>query len=602
MRTYGTADLVDGVWQLMVEPHVAIRLKRLFSRIGNQFGVIEIRDSDEVCRDLFWFTQRYPLKISDPAHLQREATAFDTRTADFAGVLTGRIVPREFEMALPAREYQRIAADLALRTRGLLVADDLGLGKTAVAIAMLTDPRTRPALVVTLTHLPKQWEREIAKFVPDMRVHVVTKGSPYDIAWAARKKLRVSGGGDELEELDPEFPDVVVMNYQKLSGWAETLSPVIKSAVFDEAQELRRSGSQKAAAARHLAGAAEFVLGLSATPIYNYGGEIYNVMEVICPEKLGTWVEFATEWCGTKWADRERAPIKEPKAFGTYVREQGLMIRRTRAEVRRELPPLLKIPHHVESDPEALDAIEKDVSELAKLVLSAATRIERRDAAGELDWKLRQATGIAKAPYVADFVKMLLGGGAQKVLLYGWHRDVYEIWKSKLKDHKPVMYTGSESPTQKDKAFALFNDPISGHDVLMMSLRAGAGLDGLQYGECTTIVFGELDWSPAVHDQNIGRVHRDGQADHVTAYFLIADSGSDPVVADTLGLKRAQIDGLQDPTGSLVERLEAGGGNVKKMAEEYLKQRGISLPARTSVPESDEASLTASAAESIPGE
>jgi hypothetical protein len=46
---------------------------------------------------------------------------------------------------------------------------------------------------------------------------------------------------------------------------------------------------------------------------------------------------------------------------------------------------------------------------------------------------LRQATGIAKAPFVADFVRLLVESG-EKVLLYGWHREVYSIWRDKLKD------------------------------------------------------------------------------------------------------------------------------------------------------------------------
>jgi hypothetical protein len=44
---------------------------------------------------------------------------------------------------------------------------------------------------------------------------------------------------------------------------------------------------------------------------------------------------------------------------------------------------------------------------------------------GDFDWKMRQATGIAKAPYVAEFVKLLLES-EQKVVLFGWHRDVYD--------------------------------------------------------------------------------------------------------------------------------------------------------------------------------
>jgi hypothetical protein len=61
-----------------------------------------------------------------------------------------------------------------------------------------------------------------------------------------------------------------------------------------------------------------------------------------------------------------------------------------------------------------------------------------------------------------------------------------------------------------------------------MSLRAGSGLDGLQQ-VCKVGVFGELDWSPGIHDQCEGRYHRDGQTEPSVSYFLVSDVGSDPV-------------------------------------------------------------------------
>jgi SNF2 family DNA or RNA helicase len=171
----------------------------------------------------------------------------------------------------------------------------------------------------------------------------------------------------------------------------------------------------------------------------------------------------------------------------------------------------------------------------------------------------------------------LLVESGEKVVLFGWHREVYALWMDRLSDLKPALYTGTESPTQKEQARDRF---INGEaPILIMSLRAGAGLDGLQH-TCRTVVFGELDWSPGVHEQCVGRIHRDGQPDPVVAYFLIAEHGSDPVIADVLQLKRQQVDGVRDPYASLVERvesLEAGGERVKKLAETYLKQRPGSL-------------------------
>ncbi|MFH4324717.1 SNF2-related protein, partial [Acinetobacter baumannii] len=97
---------------------------------------------------------------------------------------------------------------------------------------------------------------------------------------------------------------------------------------------------------------AELRLGLSATPIYNYGDEFYNIIEILRPDSLGTATEFAREWCS------HEKRINDPKAFGMFLRDEGLMLRRTRADVNRELPPVQIIPQYVESDPKVLDQIK----------------------------------------------------------------------------------------------------------------------------------------------------------------------------------------------------------------------------------------------------
>lgn len=539
-----------------------MRLKRVFGKLDTaSHGQHRISDSIENARDLEWFLSRYPMTMNsaDAERLSERVARHRERETLVDGLLSRRIQPQPFDLAIPARDYQKIAAALALETRGLLLADDVGIGKTASSICLLTDPRTLPALVVTLTHLPRQWQDEIARFAPGLRTHIIKKGQPYDITQTGRQTNQL--------RFPEAFPDVLIMNYHKLSGWAETIAPLVKTVIFDECQELRRSESDKYKSAKFIADRAEWRLGLSGTPIYNYGGEFWSVLNVLRPGALGDSGEFYREWC-SGWG--EKAHIRSPKAFGSYLREGGVMLRRTRAEVGRELPPLTKVPHHIDADTVALDRVSKSCAELARLILSQGETYkgQKRQASEELSNKLRQATGIAKAPFVASFVKLLVESG-EKVVLYGWHRDVYTIWNDSLRDLKPVMFTGSESPAQKEQSRKAFIDGET--PILIMSLRAGAGLDGLQ-GHCRTVVFGELDWSPGVHEQAIGRVHRDGQGDPVVAYFLMADSGADPIIADVLGIKNLQIQGVRDPNVPLVERLQVDRDHIKKLAAGYLAQ------------------------------
>ena len=581
-RTYGKIQYDDPYWAVETEPHVAIRLKRLFPRVRERASTSLIRATDEICRDLEWFLKRYPLEISkrDKAFMHERSVMHEDRMTLVESLMSKRVAPPDFELALPLRDYQRVAVELALQMKGLLIADELGLGKSAEAIGTFTCKDTLPALVVTMPHLCKQWEREVNRFAPKLRTHIVKKGKPYDLIATGRGGTRT---------LFDRFPDVIIMNYHKLAGWARTLAApnLISSVVFDESQELRRSESDKYSAAKQIADAVKYRTGLTATPIYGYGSEFHNVIECLRPDALGSNAEFLREWCDV---NSRHSSIRDPKAFGTYLREQGIMIRRTRTEAGRELPAFQVIPQYIDADLAEIEKVSKNVAELAKIILQQGRKgFDKMKAAEELDMRMRQVTGVAKAPFVAEFVKLLVDSG-EPVVVYAWHREVYSILRDKLKDYLPAMYTGSESAVQKEAAVNSF---IEGKTkIILISLRAGAGLDGLQK-VCRTTVHAELDWSPGVHDQNWGRVYRDGQEQPVTSYMLIAEAGSDPIVADVLGIKNRQIEPVLDPNADLIEKLAVKDDNIRKLAERVLMQQGIPMP--EPLPKTEKASQTAEA-------
>ena len=566
----GTIAIDRENWKISCEPHVRNRLRRVFPQVSQRAGDhISITRNAENARDLLWFTQRYPLTVDKGTLKQLKNLAHEHEETETAvqTLLNAIHPPQDFELAVPARDYQKIAANLLALKSGLLLVDDVGLGKTASAICSMCRSENLPVLVVTLTHLPEQWAAEIKKFAPALTVHILKSGQPYPLV----PKAKTSSKQESLFEPEaPRMPDVIISNYHKLSGWSETLAEVVRYVVFDEVQELRHSDSNKYQAAKHIASKARLRIGLSATPIYNMGTEFFSVIEVLLPGCLGSHEEFTREWCG------DEGVIKDPKAFGTYLRREGIMLRRTRKDVGRELPPCSSILQTIKTDHAVLDRIKGSAVELAKVILATQQnyRGEKFRASEEFNMLLRQATGIGKAPYVAEFVRMLLAS-EEKVIVFGWHRQVYEILLEQLAEFKPLLYTGSESSKQKQAAKEAF---MTGDcRVLIISLRAGAGLDGLQR-VCKVGVFAEIDWSPGVHVQCIGRYHRDEQYDPSVAYYLLSDDGSDPVIADLLGLKRGQIEGVVDPHAELVEQLAVEPGSIKRLARVYLEKLGVTLP------------------------
>lgn len=546
MRTYGTATSTGKRIHIEAEAHVLMRLKRMLHIAAP--GPITIARTPENAEDLEWFNRRYPFDFQPPDLLdtiRAEARSNRANKDAAEAIVRGEEAPEPIDSAIELRDYQlRCVAFLRLVGRALC-GDDLGLGKTANAIGGMLSEWGRPAVVVCQTHLQAQWRSEIGKFAPGLTVHTARFRDPFKAGYDPHAG-RAEGAG---------FPDVYIVPYTKLAGWADWLieNDCARFVIFDEAQELRKTDSLKYKGATAISARASYVLGLTATPVYNYGDEMHAVIDAISPGSLGTRAEFTREWCtgyGTNYK------VSDPAGLGTYLRDRKLVLRRRRSDVGRELPAINTVVKAVPFDEKRLTKMKAENQALAHQILTGSFE-ERGSATRQLDMKLRQATGIAKAPFVAEFLNHLVESG-EKIVLAGWHREVYDIWLKHLTG-KTVLYTGTESPKQKQAAVDEFTDGDA--DVFIMSLRSGAGLDGLQK-VASMLVIGELDWSPEVHNQIAGRLNRDGQDDTVTVCYLIAEGGSDPLLAGMLNLKGEQAAGIVDPSETRSGDLFTGSAQV----------------------------------------
>jgi len=531
-----------------VPPHVSMRIKDVFRRVWKgTSGEFRFPDDDLHAHELLWFLERYPLEISslDRARMKRGRKRFLSEQATVEKILLPEYVPgpvKGLRDGCALFPYQaRLCEVFAIRKR-LLIGDDMGLGKTNEAIGCLlaAAPRTLPAAVVVQAHLTEQWQDRIEDF-STLRTHVIKTVEPYELPAA----------------------DVYIFSYSKLHGWNDLFRDgYFRAAVLDEPQELR-SGLEtlKGSSAKILCDAAEYVIGLTATPVMNYGIDMFRVMEFIAPGALGTLDEFIREWCN---GDKV---VRDPEALGTYLREQQLMIRRTERDVGHEMPQPIPIPNYIDYD-EKVAAASEELAVTLAIKATTGSFVERGRAYRDLDALARLTTGVAKARGVAAYVRILLENDVP-VLLAGWHREVYDIWNGELSAYRPVMFTGSESRRAKRMAVQEF---VSGRSPLMMiSLRSGAGLDGLQH-RCRDLVLGELDWSPMIHKQLIGRLRRSGAVGAVNVHYMIANGGSDPLMVEVAGIKFSQADGIMNPNGSVVQPI-SDESRMKRLAEHFLAKR-----------------------------
>ena len=304
-----------------------------------------------------------------------------------------------------------------------------------------------------------------------------------------------------------------------------------RAAIFDEVQELRHAGTEKYSSASLLASGVESAIGLSGTPIYNHGGEIWNVVNILDFHMLGDWESFTREWC----YGYNNNVVAKPELLGDHLKREGLMLRRTKAQVLPELPPKRRLVQEIDWDDEVYRRMMIPALEKLRLLKDETNPSNRALLEDQVCQEERQATGVAKAPHVAVFVKALIEGG-ETVLLFAHHHQVMDLYKRELRAANPVFITGRENEAQKEASLQAFMGRKT--DLCVISLRAASGLN-LQRATC--VVFGELDWSPAVHSQAEDRAHRIGQKDSLLCYYLVSPRGSDQDMQQALGLKVSQF-------------------------------------------------------------
>ncbi len=513
-------------WTIKGEPCVTELAKRLFPGCdGRGRGVARFTAHRRIIGELNWLMLRYPLEIKESDLPRWEEAISEAREyairRDRALDMPETATPPEGSFSGELLPFQQQGLGFLLSARRCLLADEMGLGKTVQALAFLATTMAYPALVVAPPHLTRNWASEINRFInPDgrLRVHVIKGLTPYPLPDA----------------------DIYIVHYLLLRGWKDALPGFgFKTVIFDEIQELRHNGTGKYSAASLISDACENVIGLSGTPIYNNGGEIWNVVNILDFHFLGDWESFSREWC---YGYNTQVVVK-PELLGEHLRREGLMLRRLKGDVLTELRPKRRLVQEIDWDDAVYRELMKPVAE--KLAQYRATDDPARRAIIEDDicQRQRQATGVAKAPYVAAFVRALADEG-EKVLLMAHHHQVMDIYKQELKRLRPRFITGRETEQQKQDAADAF---MAGKtDLLCVSLRSASGLN-LQRATC--VVFGELDWSPAVHSQAEDRAHRIGQKDSLLCYYLVSPRGSDRDMQDALGLKVSQFVSLMGDSG-----------------------------------------------------
>ncbi|HEX7588751.1 MAG TPA: DEAD/DEAH box helicase, partial [Anaerolineae bacterium] len=194
--------------------------------------------------------------------------------------------PKKFHGTL--RHYQSAGLSWLAFLRqwglGACLADDMGLGKTPTTIALLLAERAhasrktaKPALVICPTSVVSNWERELARFAPDLRV-LIYHG-------ATRKKNELA--------TQAARSDVVLSSYALLQRDQEHLAQIKwGDVILDEAQNIKNPTTKQAQAARRIGEKAEWRAVLTGTPVENRLTELWSIFQFLNPNYLGSQNDF----------------------------------------------------------------------------------------------------------------------------------------------------------------------------------------------------------------------------------------------------------------------------------------------------------------------
>lgn len=540
---YGTLrfDEMSDSWVIEGEPVVCQMAKKLFPGAnGRGKGIARFKVNKRTNGDLNWLMMRYPLKIVDSEKWRIDYQQALKHAHKKSQLLRApqKMVPSNVIFNGTLKEFQKEGVSFLHHNAPTLLADDMGLGKTVQALAWIGTLERFPGIIVVPTSVQKQWSNQITQFIKPRQVEEQLELFPVE-----KNMVHIIKGLTPYE-LPPAM--FYIIHYGLLRGWKQYLPAYgFEFVVFDEIQELRHSGTEKYSSASLLSQSVENVIGLSGTPIYGKGGEIWNISNIIDFQCLGDWESFTREWCYGYGSE----VVADPTVLGQHLRREGLMLRRTKEDVLTELPAKRRIVQEIDSDQSLFTKEMKEVLTLISIHDTTEDHLHRGRIKREIGQAVRQATGVSKAPYVANFVKMLLDAG-EAVILYGYHHEVYDTWRTELKAYNPVFVTGNENSNQKEHSKEKF---IKGDtNLIIISLRAAAGIDGLQH-RANINVFGELDWSPGIHSQCEDRTHRMGQKDSVLSYYLVCSDGSDEQMMEALGFKTSQFIGIMGGEGETEE-------------------------------------------------
>ncbi len=426
--------------------------------------------------------------------------------------------PKGLQATLRGYQLQGLAYLNFLNEYGFggILADEMGLGKTVQTLSfiqhMVETGRTGPNLIVVPTSVLPNWEREAEKFVPQLKCLTIygTKRS------GMIKKIADS--------------DLVMTTYALLRRDLEELQNFeFNSIILDEAQNIKNPNTITARSVRNIN--AKQRICLSGTPIENNLFELWSLFEFLMPGFLGAQHSF------------QRGIVKPIKDGDNQTldflrtRVRPFILRRTKAEVAKDLPPKIENIYYcalADEQAELYAALARKLKEQIMLNLDQKGLAKSQMSILDALLRLRQicchprllkldmpdfSTNLPSGKFEAfkDMITDIVEEG-HKVLVFSQFVQMLHIIRSWLQiNNIPFTYLDGSSKDRLEQVDRFNNSPDI--PIFLISLKAGG--TGLNLTSADYVIHYDPWWNPAVENQATDRTHRIGQTRQVFSYKLI---------------------------------------------------------------------------------
>lgn len=433
--------------------------------------------------------------------------------------------------------YQKEAvAQIVKWNHNALLASEMGLGKSLMATISLSKlPDAYPALVICPASLKVNWETEIHKWTPDVRTYIIEGRESYHSSYVITKCKEADVliinydilGVDDKEAQEREKKRIQAAKKEKkpyrkafipVSGWVDILIKEIgiKAIVCDECQYIESDKAVRTRAVIQLSANKRIIkLFLSGTPFETKVSQFYTTCHIIAPDLFPKEFDFKQRYCNPVLR-----VFGKNKRFWEYNGVSNLdelrrklstfMIRQTKAQYLKQLPPKIKTPIYFDMDDKARKLYDQMEDEL----------MIQKEGMHQFAYlaKMKEALMEIKIEPTIQFIKDMLEI-EDKLVIFTYHTSIFDT----ILNEFGGIAVGVNGDVSNFKRQEMVNKFQNNADVRLFVGQIQAASTGITLTASHTVIFTEWGQTAAQMSQAEDRIHRIGQdADRCNIYYLIA--------------------------------------------------------------------------------